>query len=412
MSAAHSHDSLAIDGGTPVRTRPWPAWPRVDEAEWVKVIEPRLREVYLSHVEGLPGPRAHGFAAEFARWCGVEWGVMTPHGTDALMAAVAGALDLDGLRDPGEIIAPAYTFIATASAPLAVRCQVALADVDPETYTLDPTAVEALIGPDTVGIVAVHLGGQPADMTALGEVARRHGLALIEDCAQAHGAAWRGRRVGGWGDCGAFSFQSSKNLTCGEGGCVTTDDFDLYERVMSFIDVGRRPHGERWEYPRLGWNYRPSEYLAALLTARLPSVTSDLERRADNAAYLSGLLSPVDGLDAPCLAAGATSHAYHLYMMTYRAEAFGGRSRDAFVAALGAEGIPAMAGYTQPLSEQPALAELRQQYPGVLRVGDLTATREVCAHSVWLPQSLLLADTWEMDDVATAVGRIQRAWTR
>ena len=116
MSTANSHERLAIDGGAPVRTQPWPAWPRADEREWVEVIEPALRAVYMSRVEGLPGPRARNFADEFAQWCGVDWGVMTPHGTDALMAALAGALDLDGLRDPGEVIVPAYTFIATASA--------------------------------------------------------------------------------------------------------------------------------------------------------------------------------------------------------------------------------------------------------------------------------------------------------
>jgi dTDP-4-amino-4,6-dideoxygalactose transaminase len=410
MSHANPADRLAIDGGPPVRSAPWPDWPAVTPTEWRTRIAPRLREVYLSGTEGLPGPRARGFAAEFAQRCGAAHGVLTPHGTDALMAALAGVLDLDGIGDGGEVICPNYTFIASASAALAVRCRVHFVDIDPRSLTVAPAAVEAAIGPDTVGVVAVHLGGHAADLAALTAVCARHGLALVEDCAQAHGAACHDRPVGALGDAGAFSFQSSKNLTAGEGGLVTTNDFETYERIASFVDVGRRPGGERWEYPRLGWNYRPSEYLAALLQARLDRFDELHERRARNAARLTGLLSAIEGITPPALVHGCTRHAWHLYILRYDPRAFGGRGRAEFLAALGAEGVLCSPGYTLPLSAQPAFVGLREQYAGLLAGGDCPATRDACEHTVWLPQRVLLAAPAAMDDIAEAVAKIQRAW--
>ena len=164
-------------------------------------------------------------------------------GTDSISAALAAALDLDGFSDGGEVIVPNYTFVATASAVLERRCTIVFVDISPETFTIDPQAVEAAIGPETRAILPVHLGGHPADIGSLQEIAQRHNLAIIEDCAQAHGAEYQTKKVGSLSDVGAFSFQASKNLTSGEGGMVTTNNKDIHDRVCAFMNVGTRT---RW----------------------------------------------------------------------------------------------------------------------------------------------------------------------
>ena len=403
--------TLAIRGGTPVRTAGWPSWPENTAEEWQARIEPALRDVYLSATEGLPGPRASEFASRFAAYCGAGYGVLTPHGTDALMAALTGALDIDGIGESGEAIVPNYTFIATASAALDRRLSLRFVDIDPDTFTILPEAVDYAAGASNSRVVIpVHMGGQPTDMDGLGRVASARGLKIVEDCAQAHGAEWRGRKVGSLGDAGAFSFQSSKNLTSGEGGMVTTNDVDVRDRVAAFMDVGRRPGGARWEYPRLGWNYRPSEYIAALLDARLGDLEPRSKVRTSGAEYLTTALGHIKGITPPRLASGATRHAYHLYMMQYDPEGFGGHTRDEFIAALHAEGISCTVGYTQPLSEEPAIQSLREKYPNLITVDPCPNVERVASRSVWLTQNVLLAEHSDLDDIVEATAKIRRAF--
>ncbi|MDP6506643.1 MAG: DegT/DnrJ/EryC1/StrS family aminotransferase, partial [Planctomycetota bacterium] len=153
---------LAIDGGTPVRDResnPWPTWPHNTEEIWQDEIEPALKKVYLGRQEGLPATNSEAFGEAFAKYCDAEYGIMMPHGTDAIAAGLTGALDLDGLGDGGEVIIPNYTFIATASAPLSLGCSLALVDMDRESFTILPEAIEAAITGRTVAILPVHIGG-------------------------------------------------------------------------------------------------------------------------------------------------------------------------------------------------------------------------------------------------------------
>lgn len=408
-------EKLAIDGGAPVRdqkARPWPTWPVIDPNLWRERIEPRLREVYLSATEGLPGPRARRFGEKFASYCGAKYGVMVPHGTDAIAASIAAVLDLDGWKEGGEVIVPNYTFIATASAAIDRRCRLCFVDIDPETLTLSPEALEAAIRPSTTAVVVVHMAGHPADMPALRRICDKAGIPLIEDCAQSHGAEVRGKKVGSLAACGAFSFQSTKNLTSGEGGCVTTDDAAIRNRVVSFMDVGRDPEGKRWDYPRLGWNYRPSEYLAEILSVRLEFLEEETRRRAANAEYLTGLLQAIEGVTPPATGEWVTLHGYHLYAMRIDEPSFGGQPRDRIVSALAAEGIPCTAGYECPLSEQPALRRLRELYPDLMRIEPYDAAAHVCRTSVWTYQNVLLGERRDMDDVATAIAKVQRAFQR
>lgn len=408
-------DTLAVQGGSPVRDpqkKPWPVWPPNPPELWEKEIAPALKEVYDSKIEGLPGNKAEAFGKAFARYCGAQYGILMPHGTDAIAAAVAGVLDLDGFAEGGEILVPNYTFVATASAPLAVRCRVCFVDIDPETYTMSPqSAEEAIQSGHTTGMIPVHLGGHPADMEALNAIARKYGLKVVEDCAQAHGAEIKGRKVGSWGDAGAFSFQSSKNLTCGEGGCVTTNDQEVSFRILSFMNVGRIPGGARWEYPRLGWNYRPSEYLAALLLTRLQHLEEEQRHRNAMAQYLSEHLQQIPGIYPPRPANWVTLHGYHLYIFRYHPEAFGGHSREEFLQALNAEGIPCSPGYVRPLSEEGGVRYVRERYPHLVRVLPCPNTERACRETVWLFQNLFLADKEDMDDIATAIAKIQKAFS-
>ncbi len=406
-------NELAIMGGTPVRdtkTHPWLSWPLRSSEEWNTIIEPLLRDVYMSGNEGSSGQMIPHFCEKYAKYTRTNYALFMPHGTDAISAALASALDLDGFSHGGEVIVPNYTFVATASAVLERRCTVAFVDICPDTSTIDPKAVEAAIRPETRAILPVHLGGHPAEMGALQDIAQRHQLKIVEDCAQAHGAEYHTKKVGGLGDVGAFSFQSSKNLTSGEGGMVTTDDKDIHDRVCAFMNVGRAPGGARWEYPRLGWNYRPSEYLAALLSVRLELLETQTDQRNQNAKYLSNALTDISGITPPIQASWVTKHGYHLYCMKYNSDGFSGKSRDDFVKALSAEGIPCSIGYRSPLSQEPGMAHVAEKYPHLIRTLPCPNVELVCKESVWLFQNLLLGTQSDMDQVVEAIAKIKCAW--
>ncbi|HEY3581806.1 MAG TPA: DegT/DnrJ/EryC1/StrS family aminotransferase, partial [Pyrinomonadaceae bacterium] len=216
---------LAKEGGLPVRDvryRPWPKSPSTSLVEWTTKLSPKFLQIFLTGVEGLPQPLATQFCAEWARYCGARHALLLPHGTDALRVAITAALDHDGMEYGGEIIVPNLSFIASATTVLDRHFGVVLVDVDPDTYLIDPQRVEeAIIPGKTRAIMAVHLFGQPADMTALADIAKRHSLVLLEDAAQAHGAIHELGRSGSIGAAAAFSFQSSKNLSAGEGGAFT-----------------------------------------------------------------------------------------------------------------------------------------------------------------------------------------------
>ena len=335
--------------------------------------------------------------------------MLVNNGTAAISAAVAAVLDLDGLGDAGEVIIPNYTYVATASAPMFLGCSVAFVDIHPESFSIDPSSVEEAISERTVAILPVHVGGHPADMDALNSVAAKHGLAVIEDAAQAHGARYRDRPVGAVGDAGAFSFQSTKNLTSGEGGAVVTDDNEVFDRVVDLMDGGRTRGGARWEYPRLGWNFRPSAYQAALLGIRLRSLEEQTERRAANAQYLSAELRKVGGIEPPRLMPWTTMHAFHLHSMLYEPESFGGRSRDEFADAVTAEGVPCMNGYT-PLSESPAMRSVAARYPERVRTLPCPTVDSVSKRSVWLLQELLLGERRDIDCIVDAVAKVRLAF--
>lgn len=398
---------LAVAGGTPVRDvkqNPWPAWPVWDEQE-----EQALLRVLRSGTWGsvTPCTEAPAFAEEFARFHEARYGVCNTNGTASLEIALRAA----GVRLGDEVIVPPYTFIATATAVIMAGGVPVFADIEPDTYNLDPKAAEAAITPRTRGIIAVHLAGCPADLEAFTDLARKHDLFLIEDCAQAHAAEWKGRKVGAIGDMGCFSFQASKNINAGEGGMVTTDRDDLYARAWSIVNVGRVPEGEFYEHHLLGSNYRMTEFQAALLRVQLTRLPEQARRRWENGRYLNQELARIPGIRPMRIDDRVTMHAFHLYMFRFDGAQFGRMTRGEFISALSAEGVPCSAGYV-PLYRNPVFHNA-SNFPG--REVDYARTRcpvaeRICAdEAVWLTQNLLLGSREDMDDIAEAVAKIRQA---
>jgi dTDP-4-amino-4,6-dideoxygalactose transaminase len=401
-------DKLAIEGGTPVRREPFPAWPIWDERE-----EKQLLEVLHSgHWGMLDGDKVHTFERAFAAYQGARHGVCVMSGTAGLEIGLRAV----GVGAGDQVITTPYTFIATVNAALTVNAVPILVDIDQETFNLDPTQIEAAITPRTKAIMPVHFAGQPADMDAVLDIAARYGLRVVEDACQGWGAEWRGRRVGALGDVGAFSFQSSKNVNAGEGGIILTNDDELEDLVWSMANVGRTRHGLWYEYAREGWNSRLTEWQGAILLAQLERADELAERRQRNAAYLCQLLAAIPGVHPLVADARVTRHAWHLFIFRYGRDAFGGLPRARFIQALGAEGVPCSPGYHLPINQTPPLLGGLERLRGF--VDDVPAPRpcpvaeRLCKEeAVWLTQNMLLGGEEDMDDIAEAITKIQRWFT-
>lgn len=342
------------------------------------------------------------FEQEFAEYQQAARAVCLANGT----LAIAVALRASGVGIGDEVIVPPYTFIATASAALFVGAVPVFADVDPDTHLLDPAAVEAAITERTKAIVVVHLAGRPADMDAFTALGARHGLAVIEDAAQAHGAAYKGRPVGAIGDLGTFSFQSSKNITAGEGGAVLTDSPKLASALYSLVNVGRVPGGGWYQHEVVGYNLRLTEFQAAILRVQLRRHPRLQEIRERNARLLTDLLSDVDGVrlapDDPAI----TAHGRHLFMLRIPALAGPGR-REAALKSLAAAGLDRVSPGYVPLHRNAAVLReaktitdrLGQPYPDP----NCPNADQVSTDTLWLPQTYLLGTEDQTQALATTL---------
>ncbi|MBS7606842.1 DegT/DnrJ/EryC1/StrS family aminotransferase [Candidatus Bathyarchaeota archaeon] len=398
---------LAIKGGEPTRKKPFPKWPVFDERE-VRA----LKGVLESGLWGVGGQRKREFEERFAAYQHAKYGVAVTSGTAALEISLRSL----GIGCGDEVILPPYTFMATMIAILYVNAIPVFADIEPETYTIDPKSVEEVISERTKAILPVHIAGRPADMDALLSIARRSNLYVVEDACQAWGAEWRGRRVGAIGNMGAFSFQSSKNITSGEGGIITTNDEELYVRAWSLHNCGRLPSGAWYEHHLPGANYRMTEFQAAILLAQMERFDEQTERRIENARYLTSKLSRIDGVKPLKDDERVTRHAYHLYIFRVNPEAFGEVSKATIAKALQAEGIPVSVGYSRPLYKEPYLEYFKKcplSCPYYAKKIDysslnLPVTERACyIEGLWLPQYVLLGSREDMDDIVSAVEKIR-----
>lgn len=289
------------------------------------------------------GPEVEAFEQEFAAYCGAEHGVAVNSGTSALHLALLAA----GVGPGDEVITVPYTFVATVATIRYAGAAPVLVDVEADTATIDVTQVEQAITPRTKAIVPVHLYGQPADLDPLVAIARRHGLTLIEDASQAHGAEYHGRRVGGVGDLGCFSFYPGKNLGAyGEGGIVVTNDAAHAEAVRSMRSWGE---ARRYHHSGPGYNYRMDGIQGAILRVKLRHLPAWTDARRRIAAAYDAALADID-VAAP-VTRDDVKHVYHLYAVR-------SRLRDQLQSALEAAGIQSGTHYPIPVHLQPAYADL------------------------------------------------------
>ena len=397
--------TLALLGGRPIRTRSFPSWPVFGKAE-----EKRLLRVLHSGKWGkLHGPEVARFEERFAALHGCRHGIGVVNGTVSLRIALQAA----GIQAGDEVIIPPYTFFSTASAVIEANAVPVFADIEPDTFNLDPRAVEAALTPRTRAIIPVHFAGQPADMEAFMRLARRRKLLVLEDAAHAHGALHRNRPAGSLGHLASFSFQSSKNLTAGEGGLLTTNDDALASACRSIHNCGRVPDGIWYEHHVISGNYRLGEFQGAVLNAQLDRLEAQTRTRDRNGRHLASRLTALPGLEPQKRPAACTRHSYHLFMLRFDAAAFGA-PRAAVIRALQAEGIPCSPGYGLPLHQQPMFRNraFGPFLPGIGRRLDYRQTRcpvseRLCSETLWLEQSLFLGSRRDMDDIACAFEKVQ-----
>ncbi|NEE04642.1 DegT/DnrJ/EryC1/StrS family aminotransferase [Phytoactinopolyspora halotolerans] len=391
---------LAIDGGRPVRTEPFPAWPVSGDEE-----ARALAAVLASGRWGsTSGEAVREFERAFADYQQAEHCVAVCNGTLGLTAALK-ALGV-GIGD--EVVMPAYTFIGSATAALMIGAVPVFADVDAGTHLLDPAAAEAAITERTAAIMPVHLAGQPCDMDAFADLGRRRGLAVIEDAAQAHGAEWRGRRVGALGDAGMFSFQTSKNMTSGEGGAVVANAADVGRRLYAQANVGRVPDGGWYQHEQIAFNLRLTEFQGAILREQLRRHPEQTRRRTAVWQLLTELLADVPGIEVPHIDERVTAHGRHLF--TFRVAGLGGAERKTrFVRALAAEGIPVSGGYVGLHRNEAIRNEIHTITTTLGRpqpISELPATEHVVAEAMWLSPQTLLGTAADAEDIATAIRKV------
>jgi dTDP-4-amino-4,6-dideoxygalactose transaminase len=400
---------LAILGGRPVRSRPFPSWPRHTKSD----AERLLRVLESGNWGGYPFPNtlAREFAGSFAFYHNAQYGCCVANGTVAITIALRAA----GVRFGDEVIVPAYTWDGTATAVLDAGAVPVFADVRRDTYCLDLEAARRAITPRTRATVPVHLAMRFAEMDGIRRLAAEHGLIIVEDCAHAHGGQYNGRGAGSMGDLGTFSFQSSKIMTSGEGGAVISSRLDYFEAVQSIVNCGRASETDQYKQRIAGGNYRITEFQAALLIGQLEQLPELAARRSRNAALLTRELERLDSVAPLPPQPEITREAIYNYVFRYL-PGNSGVSRDVFVAALDAEGIPCDGRFYEPVYRSDLFKVNARDYPQLAIGREYTvdystvhcpvAERAAYEESVWLPQFLLLGDEEDVDDTVTAIGKV------
>ena len=333
---------LALDGGQPVHRGPLSPWPCFDD----EMIEASSRVLRSNKVNYWTGDEGKQFEREYADAIGSKHAIALTNGTVALELALYGL----GIGPGDEVIVPSRTFIASASCAVMRGAKPVVADVDRDSQTLNVDTIRAAITSRTKAIIAVHLAGWPCDMDPIMDLARSHGIKVIEDCAQAHHATYKGRHVGSIGDVGAFSFCQDKIMTTGgEGGLMTTDDTELWDKCWSFKDHGKslqaiqkphEPHLFRWLHASFGTNWRLTEMQSAMGRVMLRRLPEWVAARRKNAGKLTEALAGIPALRIP-QAPAHSAHAYYKYYAFLRPVYLtSGWNRDRIVKSLQAEGIP------------------------------------------------------------------------
>jgi dTDP-4-amino-4,6-dideoxygalactose transaminase len=402
---------LAITGGAPLRKAPFPGWPTSTEAE-----ADALNDVLTSTKWGgqpFPGKHSLAFAKKFAELHSAKYAQCVNTGTVAIQAS----LKAIGIRPGDEVVVPAYTWEGTVGPVLLVNAVPVFVDIDPDTYCLDAKQIEKAITPKTKAILPVHLGMRFADMDEILKIAAKHKLKVIEDCAHAHGGMWNGKGAGSMGELGAFSFQSSKLITCGEGGAIITNHLEYFELVQSYINAGRASVTDQFKKRIIGFNYRLGEFQAAILGPQLDRLPAQSALREKNMKHFESRMqsTPAIGLLKPD--PRITRLAPYGYVIKY----FAGKAKDipraSFVAALQLEGVPCDGLFYEPVYKSslfpvdsgdfPALSWGREK-PLELRTMFSCPEAEKAAYqeAVWFPHQNFLGRTEDTDAMADAIHKV------
>ena len=420
---------LALLGASRAVTRDWPSWPIWDNDDrnaLLKVLESGKWWMYaygegeLSGEKGTDDERSQveQFEEEFAALHRVRHGIAVTNGSTALDICMRAI----GVEAGDEVITTPYTFFATSGCILNANALPVYVDIDPETYNIDPTRIEAAITDRTRAILPVYFSGELADVEAIAEIADRHDLKVIEDAAQAQGVSLNGGRyAGSFGDAAIFSFQASKCLTCGEGGLILTNSDEVAEAAWGLRHYGRTKTGLWYEHHRLAWNSRMSELQGALLRTQLKKLPEQNARRMANVAYFLETLEDIDGLTPVKLHPDGDTHGHYLVMLRYDGSGWSGLSRERFLQALNAEGVPVTGGYSFPSYDNPLFDRLDLSSPNsVYMMGrpaaiDYSSFAEKCPNAVkacrdeavWLMHDLFLGDTTHVDMILDAIFKVK-----
>ncbi|GLU53389.1 DegT/DnrJ/EryC1/StrS family aminotransferase [Dyadobacter frigoris] len=407
----------AILGGTAAwNVTKWPKWPIWDPETDEKLVLEVLRSGVWSRSKMVTQ-----FEKEWANAVGAKRSLAVVNGTNALVVAT----NQLGIHGGDEVLVPPYTFISTVSSILSNGAMPVFVDIDPETFQMDPAKIEAKITNRTKAIMVVHILGLPSDLVSIMEIAKKHNLIVIEDACQAHLAEVNNQKVGTFGHAGCFSFQNSKNLPIGEGGAIVSNDEKFMDRCYSYHNLGT-PHGTAIGSVSDGsimqsTKVRMTEYQAAIGIAQLKRLDSETTTRNLNAEYLKSQIKDIPGILPYRVYESVTRGAFHLFAFRYHKEHFKGLSRDQFLNALSAEGLPCSSGYT-PLNTQPFLhetfksANYQKMYPkSALDINQYNENNKcplndkLCnEEAVWFTQNVLLGTRDDMKSIANAIEKIAK----
>ena len=400
---------LALLGGTPIRAKAWPKWPAIlaDDKMMESIIKTTKSGIW-SRIQSPTGTVAT-FEKEYARLTGTQFCVGTGSGTQALSTCVEAL----GLGPGDEVITSPYSDFGTVSAILTSRALPVLADLDRESFQMDPDEVEKRINKNTRAIIPVHIMGMPCNMEKIMALAKKHNLKVIEDACQVNFARYQGKQVGAIGD---LSFQASKQISCGEGGAIIGNDAELMDRCFTVQNHGTNRKGSN---VTIGPKYRMNEFEGAILMGQLSSAKERFERRNSNAAYLSSKLKGFKGLVPQKQYEGTESSGYYKYAMSYHKEHFNNVERSKFLKALAAEGISLSPYIASGFHVEPWIDEILslKEYKTMYSPARLKRYREemnfpncdlICNEEMVVLEGSgsLLGSTQDMDDVINAIMKV------
>lgn len=388
---------LAIKGGTPYRTKEFPGWTMITPAD-----ARGLQQVYDQSEWGIDGPKNKEFQEKFAAYSGTKHCITVANGTVSIELILRGL----GIGRGDEVIVPPYTFIASISSLIYAGVTPVFADIDKETFQMSAQSAEQCITPRTKAIMPVYVGGCPADLDAFEALCKQYGLYLIGDAAQAVGSTFHGKGIASYAVATSISCQNSKNLTCGEGGIILTDNDELYERIDRMLHGGRDDDGN---YIDLGLYNGMSEFQASILLTQLEHLPAQIEKRMKNAAYLDEQLAKLPCVYPMKQDERITCNSYHLYLLGIREDQLHGVSRDDFLAAVQAEGVPLVAGYVPAYSFDCLASDYTKKcIGGQINLTPHTPNAETVGYheGAWIYHAVLLGEQSDMDDIVGAITKV------